>query len=102
MIKNNLAQLAKIERHIARFQTLSNIHERTLAERNDGLDYTWKNGYEAGARDASETVKRHAVEDKITLLVNKPVAVEFEKIQQLRLQLSTRESELDQKNTRAF
>ena len=74
-VQNNLAQLAKAERYIARFQKLSHIHERTLTERNDQLDYTWKNGYEAGARDASES----------------------EKIQQLRLQLSTRESELDQK-----
>jgi len=64
---------------------------------NDQLDYTWKSGYDAGARDASEAVKRHAAKDKITLLVNKPVVVESEKIQQLRLQLSTRESELDQK-----
>ena len=89
MIKNKLAQLAKAERYIARFQKLSKIHERTLTERNDQLDYTWKNGHEAGAH--------HAAKDKITLLVNKPVAVESEKIQQLRLQLSTRESELDQK-----
>lgn len=97
VIKNNLAQLAKAERYIARFQKLSKIHERTLTERNDQLDYTWKNGHEAGARDASEAVKHHAAKDKITLLINKPVAVESEKIQQLRLQLSTRESELDQK-----
>ena len=96
-VKNHLAQLAKVERYIAQFQKLSNIHERTLTEHNDQLDYTWKDGYGAGARDASEAVKRHAVKDKITLLINKPVAVESEKIQQLRLQLSTRESELDQK-----
>lgn len=96
-VQNNLAQLAKAERYIARFQKLSHIHERALTERNDQLDYTWKSGYDAGARDASEAVKRHAAKDKITLLVNKPVVVESEKIQQLRLQLSTRESELDQK-----
>ncbi|RZG77765.1 hypothetical protein [Acinetobacter sp. WCHAc060025] len=96
-VKNNLAQLAKVERYITRFQLLSNIHERALIGHNDQLDYSWKSGYDAGARDASEAVKRHAAKDKITLLVNKPVVVESEKIQQLRLQLSTRESELDQK-----
>lgn len=88
MIKNNLAQLAKIERHIARFQTLSSIHERTLTERNDQLDFSWKDGYEKGVRDANTT--HH---------VARQTAAEAEsaKIQQLRLQLSTRESELDQK-----
>ncbi|OTG60373.1 hypothetical protein B9T36_07060 [Acinetobacter sp. ANC 4204] len=117
VIKNNLVQLAKVERHIARFQKLSKIHERTLTERNDQLDYTWKNGYEAGARAASEAVNRQAIDNKITLtadasalvkslnqsqqelaeLIGVDTASESEKIQQLRLQLSTRESELDQK-----
>ena len=116
-VQNNLAQLAKAERYIARFQKLSHIHERTLTERNDQLDYTWKNGYEAGARDASEAVNRQAIDNKITLtadasalvkslnqsqqelaeLIGVDTASESEKIQQLRLQLSTRESELDQK-----
>ena len=115
-VQNNLAQLAKAERYIARFQKLSHIHERTLTEHNDQLDYTWKNGYEAGARDASEAVNRQAIDNKITLtadasalvkslnqsqqelaeLIGVDTASESEKIQQLRLQLSTRESELDQ------
>ncbi|CAM4093656.1 DUF7940 domain-containing protein [Acinetobacter pragensis] len=87
-VKNNLAQLAKVERYIARFQLLSNIHERTLTEHNDQLDFTWKDGYETGVRDANAL---HGVA--------KQTAAEAEsaKIQQLRLQLSTRESELDQK-----
>ena len=72
---------------------------------------------EAGARDASEAVNRQAIDNKITLtadasalvkslnqsqqelaeLIGVDTASESEKIQQLRLQLSTRESELDQK-----
>lgn len=99
------------------FQKLSKTHERTLTERNDQLNYTWKNGYEAGAHDASEAVNRQAIDNKITLtadasalvkslnqsqqelaeLIGVDTASESEKIQQLRLQLSTRESELDQK-----
>lgn len=79
------------------FQQLSKTHEQTLADHNDQLNSTWKSGYDAGARDASETVKRHAVKDKITLTINQPLETESDKIQQLRLQLSTRESELDQK-----
>lgn len=88
VIKNNLAQLAKAERYIARFQKLSEIHEHTLTNHNDQLDYTWKSGYEIGIRDANTT--HH---------VARQTAAEAEsaKIQQLRLQLSTRESELDQK-----
>lgn len=96
-VKNKLAQLAKVERYIVRFQKLSNIHERALTERNDQLDYTWKNGYETGLREASQAVKRKAVENKITLTIDKPMETESDKIQHLRLQLSTRESELDQK-----
>ena len=85
-IKNNLAQLAQAERYIAQFQKLSNIHEHTLTEHNDQLDFSWKDGYEKGIRDANAThnaVKQTAAE------------VESDKIQQLRLQLATRESELD-------
>lgn len=81
-VKNNLVQLAKAERYIARFQLLSNIHERTLNEHRDQLDFTWKNGYEAGVRD--------------TNLSNQNIETESKNIQQLRLLLSTRESELDQ------
>lgn len=98
-VKNNLAHLAKVERYIARFQLLSNIHKRTLTEHNDQLDYTWKHGYETGVRDANAThqaIESKPIDNKITLTINKPVGVESEKIQQLRLQLSTRESELDQ------
>jgi len=98
-VQNKLAQLAKVERYIARFQTLSNIHERTLSEHNDHLDFSWKDGYEKGASDANAThatVDGEAVNKKLTLTINKPLSTESEKIQQLRLQLSTRESELDQ------
>ena len=97
------------------FQKLSKTHEQTLADHKGQLDCTWKNGYEAGARAASETVKSQAVDNKITLTADAfalteslnqsqqdvatliDAAGESEKIQQLRLQLSTRESELDQK-----
>ncbi len=99
------------------FQKLSKTHEQTLADHKGQLDCTWKNGYEAGARDASEAVNRQAIDNKITLtadasalvkslnqsqqelaeLIGVDTASESEKIQQLRLQLSTRESELDQK-----
>lgn len=96
-VQNKFAQLAKVERYIARYQTLSNIHKRTLTEKNDQLDYTWKHGYDVGVREASQTVKREAVENKITLTIDKPVETESEAIQNLRLQLSTRESDLDQK-----
>ena len=61
--------------------------------------YTWKNGYETGVRDANathQTVAEKTVDSKMTLTINKPVETESDKIQQLRLQLSTRESELDQ------
>ena len=95
-VKNRLAQLANAERHIIRFQKLSSLHERALIERNDQLDFTWKNGYDVGVREVSQAVKREAVESKIALTVAKPAETESEKIQQLRLQLSTRESELDQ------
>lgn len=80
-VKNNLAQLDKIERYIAKFQTLSNIHAQTLAEHNGQLDYTWKSGYETAARDL-ESLNQVAAENSST-------------IQQLRLTLSKRESELD-------
>ena len=82
-VQNTLAQLAKVERYIARFQTLSNIHERTLSEHNDHLDFSWKDGYDKGVLDANAAKQADS-------------ETESEKIQQLRLQLSTRESELDQ------
>ncbi|WP_213071508.1 DUF7940 domain-containing protein [Acinetobacter wuhouensis] len=56
-VKNKLAQLAKAERNIAAFQKLSNIHVRTLNEHNDQLEFTWKNGYETGARDVRNIMK---------------------------------------------
>ncbi|RLL17872.1 DUF7940 domain-containing protein [Acinetobacter chengduensis] len=86
-VKNNLAQLAKVERYIARFQTLSNIHERALTKHKDQLDYSWKDGYEKGVSAANTT--HHVARQTAT-------EAESEKIQQLRLQLSTLESELDQ------
>ena len=46
--KNKLAQLVKAERYIAKFQTLSGIHERMLDEQNDQFDFTWKDGYAIG------------------------------------------------------
>lgn len=79
------------------FQKLSEIHERTLTEHNSQLSDKWANGYEAGVRDANS--KHQAIESKPVnkkLTINKPLESESEKIQQLRLQLSTRESELDQ------
>ena len=82
-VQNNLAQLAKAERYIARFQKLSSIHEWFLTECNDRLDYAWKDGYEKGVLDANAAKQADS-------------ETESEKIQQLRLQLSTRESELDQ------
>ena len=87
-VQNKLAQLAKVERYIACFKILSNIHERTLTEQNDRLDFSWKDGYEKGVRDANTT---HYVARQTA------AEAESEKIQQLRLQLSTRESDLDQK-----
>ena len=98
-VQNKLAQLAKVERYIARFQTLSNIHKRTLSEHNDHLDFSWKDGYEKGASDVNAThsaIDGETVNKKLTLTISKPLSTESEKIQQLRLQLSTRESELDQ------
>lgn len=80
------------------FQNLSENHERTLDEHNDRLDFTWKDGYETSVRNKHmiyQAVKSKPADNKIKLVVNKPVQVESEKIQQLRLQLSTRESELD-------
>ena len=86
-VQNKLAQLAKAERYIAQFQKLSSIHEWFLTECNDRLDYAWKDGYEKGVRDAVLDANAAKQADSET---------ESEKIQQLRLQLSTRESELDQ------
>lgn len=86
------------------FQKLSDIHERALTEHNDQLDYTWEKAYTTGMQD---TNKRHEakfkelLQDKenlkgqIDALQDK--SDESDKIQQLRLQLSTRESEVDQK-----
>ena len=82
-VQNKLAQLAKAERYIAQFQKLSSIHEWFLTECNDRLDYAWKDGYEKGVLDANAAKQADS-------------ETESEKIQQLRLQLSTRESELDQ------
>lgn len=64
---------------------LTETHERTVNEHNSQLSAKWGIGYEAGVRDA--TSKQQTVELK----------AESEKIQQLRLQLSARESDLDQK-----
>ena len=82
-VQNKLAQLAKAERYIAQFQKLSSIHEWFLTEFIDRLDYAWKDGYEKGVLDANAAKQADS-------------ETESEKIQQLRLQLSTRESELDQ------
>lgn len=78
---NNLAKASQ------KFQELLETHERTVSEHNDQLEYSWKGGYEKGVRDTNTT--HH---------VARQTAAEAEsaKIQQLRLQLSTCESELDQ------
>ena len=79
------------------FQKLSKTHEQTLADHKGQLDSSWKDGYEKGARDATpiSTDWLNQSKQELAALVN--TAGESEKIQQLRLQLSTRESELDQK-----
>ena len=70
------------------FQQLSKTHEQTLANHKDQMDFSWKDGYEKGVRDTNATHNATKQTDSET---------ESEKIQQLRLQLSTRESDLDQK-----
>lgn len=78
MIKNKLAQLAKVESYIARFQLLSNIHERTLTEHNDQLDFSWKDGYETGVRDANTT---HQVAAETNLQIKKNLSVQVADLQ---------------------
>jgi len=70
------------------FQQLSETHERTLTDHKGQLDLSWKGGYERGVLDANATHNAAKQTD---------AEAESEKIQQLRLQLSTRESDLDQK-----
>lgn len=77
-VKNNLAQVAKIERYIARFQLLSNIHERTLTEHNDQLDYSRKGGYETGVRDANAT---HQASAKTNLKIKKNLSEQLADLQ---------------------
>lgn len=86
------------------YQLLSKAHEQTLAAHQGQLDCTWEKAYTTGVQD---TNKRHEakfkelLQDKDNLKsqidVLQDKGDESEKIQQLRLQLSTRESELDQK-----
>lgn len=54
---NKLAQLAKIERYIAQFQKLSNIHERATTDFLNKFEYCWKDGYETGVGDTKITYK---------------------------------------------
>lgn len=54
---NKLAQLAKIERYIAQFQKLSELHERTLENHNDQLEFTWHCGYDKAVHEAEENYK---------------------------------------------
>jgi len=77
------------------FQKLSKTHEQTLADHKGQLDCTWKNGYEAGAPALVKSLNQS--QQELAELIGVDTASESEKIQQLRLQLSTRESELDQK-----
>lgn len=77
-VKNNLAQLAKIERYIARFQLLSNIHERTMTEHNGQLDFTWKDGYQTGIRDANST---HQASAKTNLEIKKNLSEQLADLQ---------------------
>lgn len=71
-VKNNLARLAAVERHIAQFKKLFDMNEQSV-----------------------KVARSMTSEPKLT--INIPLKSESDKIQQLRLQLSTRESELDQK-----
>ena len=77
-VKNHLAQLAKVEPYIAQFQKLSNIHERVLTEHNDQLDYSWKDGYEKGVRDANATHQAHA---ETNLQIKKNLSVQVADLQ---------------------
>jgi hypothetical protein len=79
------------------FQQLSKTHEQTLADHKGQLDSSWKDGYEKGARDATPISTDWLNQSQQDLAALVDTAGESEKIQQLRLQLSTRESELDQK-----
>lgn len=103
MIKNNLAQLAKIERYIARFQRLSNIHERALTEHKDQLDFVNEEAYTTGMQDTNKRYEakfKQLLQDKENLKVQinalQDKSDESAKILNLRLDLSTRESELGQ------
>ncbi|WOE42914.1 DUF7940 domain-containing protein [Acinetobacter chinensis] len=86
------------------FQKLSEIHERTLTEHNDRLDCVWEESYTTGMQDTNKRYEakfKELLRDK-EILRSQIKALqdadgESEKIQQLRLQLSTRESELDSK-----
>ena len=60
------------------FQKLSNIHERTLTEHNDQLDYTRKDGYEKGVRDANATHQAHA---ETNLQIKKNLSVQVADLQ---------------------
>lgn len=96
-VKNNLIQLAKVERYITQFQKLSAIHERALAEHNDRLDYTWKEGYKMGVRDGNSTQKSNAeannqikknLNNQIIDLQNKSARLEYQ-VSNFQSQLST-------------
>lgn len=77
-VKNHLAQLAKVERYIAQFQKLSNIHARTLTERNDQLDCTWEEAYTTGMQD---TNKRHEATFEENLRIKKNLSVQVADLQ---------------------
>lgn len=77
-VKNHLAQLAKVERYIAQFQKLSNIHARTLTERNDQLDCTWEEAYTTGMQD---TNKRHEATFEENSRIKKNLSVQVADLQ---------------------
>lgn len=77
-VKNHLAQLAKVERYIAQFQKLSNIHARTLTERNDQLDCTWEEAYTTGMQD---TNKRHEATFEENLRIKKNLSAQVADLQ---------------------
>jgi len=86
------------------FQKLSEIHERTLTEHNDRLDCVREESYTTGMQDTNKRYEakfKELLRDKENLRSQikalQDADGESEKIQQLRLQLSTRESELDSK-----
>ena len=83
--KNKLAQLVKAERNISAFQRLSNIHEHTLTEHNDQLEFTWRNGYDTGTHDARNIYRAN---EEANLLIKKNLKHEIETFENQNTDLS--------------